>query len=344
MRDALGERSEPRATGLTSSAGSMLRFVDGVWCGAVLATVGDRPGLLSFLFHAVSADRRTDAIDSVVDPTQTLTTDSVARFVRYFRRHGYRFVSPAQIRAGLDPDGRYVLMTFDDGYYNNYRMLPILRGEDVPAVFFISTNHVIHGKAFWWDVVYRERIKQGVSPVIIEREQRSLKSRTHQNIEKYLIQEFGVAALDPIGDEDRPMSSDELRTFARSPGVHIGNHTMDHAILTNYSNSEVRRQIEGAQDALEAVLGIQVTAISYPNGNYSSTILRIARECGVHIGITVDPRRSVAPFDDSERLRLGRFCFTRGYDRPQSFRAFRSGWSFRTLAKQAEATIRRSRE
>ena len=41
------------------------------------------------------------------------------------------------------------MLTFDDGYYNNHLALPVLEEFDVPALFFISTNHVKQQKCFW---------------------------------------------------------------------------------------------------------------------------------------------------------------------------------------------------
>ncbi|MEJ7665168.1 MAG: polysaccharide deacetylase family protein [Hymenobacter sp.] len=64
-------------------------------------------------------------------------------------------MSPADVLRGLDPAGKYALITFDDGYFNNHLALPVLRRYGVPATFFISSHHVLSGQAFWWDVVYR---------------------------------------------------------------------------------------------------------------------------------------------------------------------------------------------
>jgi peptidoglycan/xylan/chitin deacetylase (PgdA/CDA1 family) len=125
--------------------------------------------------------------------------------------------------------------------------------------------------------------------------------------------------------------------------VHIGNHTADHAILTNYSDHQVRAQIEAAQEGLETILGSRPSMISYPNGNYSASIVRIARESGLALGVTVDGRKSPARPDTAERLRLGRFCFTRGHDDEDTYRGFRSTTSPKRLAKQALSMVRPSR-
>ncbi len=325
---------------LRSLARGAAHAVDAGWCSALLALRGDPPGLVSFLFHAVAGDEGYHEIDPVVDPTQSLTVEALRDFVRHFKHHGYTFVGPEEILAGLDPAGRYVLMTFDDGYFNNLRVRALLEEEKVPATFFISTRYIETGKAFWWDVVHRERSLMGVDSHQILQEQVTLKRRTHAEIEDYLVDAFGAAALDPVGDEDRPMTVSELRSFAESPWVRIGNHTMDHAILTNYEAGGVREQILGAQDMLASTTGELPVMISYPNGNYSDEVVRVTKECGLQLGVTVDGHRSGpdASSDDAERYRLGRFCFTRGSAGVPTYLGFRAGWSPRTALRRIRQT------
>src|SRR5437879_8307877 len=82
-------------------------------------------------------------------------------FIKHFQGQGYRFVSPRQILEGLQRGGKHVLLTFDDGYFNNLRALRVMEEFNAPAVFFVSSDHVGEGKAFWWDVAYREGRKRG---------------------------------------------------------------------------------------------------------------------------------------------------------------------------------------
>ena len=145
-----------------------------------------------------------------------------------------------RLQRASDLGEKYVLITFDDGYYNNTRALPILEERGVPAVFFISVNHVIQQKPYWWDVLHREVRKASWSNRDMIVAKGRLKRLTHAEIDASLADTFGLSPAHPIGDTDRPLTIHELRELAGHSLVHIGNHTADHAILTNYSLSQAR--------------------------------------------------------------------------------------------------------
>src|SRR5208282_2140101 len=48
--------------------------------------------------------------------------------------------------------GRHVMLTFDDGYRDNYEIaFPLLRSYGVHAVFFLATGYLDAPRAPWWD-------------------------------------------------------------------------------------------------------------------------------------------------------------------------------------------------
>lgn len=287
---------------------NIIRGADAALAAAYLAVFTERDALLPFLFHSLFESRDQMRLD-VIDPLDRTTVATFRQLVKYYLDHGYRFVGPEDVLAGLPAGGRCAMLTFDDGYFNNQLALPVLEEFDVPALFFISTEHVRRGKCFWWDVLHRERAARGTPPAEVDRERRALKRLRTCEIEQHLVDQFGAEALRPRGNLDRPFTPAELRQFARHPCVRLGNHTADHAILTNYTGAEVRDQVGRAQAWLAAEAGVAPVAIAYPNGGSNDVVVRACAGLGLKLGFTVRPRKSPLPLDARADglLRLGRF-------------------------------------
>ncbi len=306
----------------------------------------ERPAVLVFFFHGVFRDEAEMNCNLV--GSEGLTVQRFRQFVDYGLEHGYTFVSADALVNGLDPRGRYILTTFDDGYANNQLILPILREYRIPATFFISTGHVKDNCSFWWDILLRERTRHGVPGPEIVRETESLKPKPFEAIEKYVRDQFGERAFQPVGDIDRPLTLSELREMSRDPYVCLGNHTHNHAILTTLSEDQIRSQISQAQNVLRDATGKVPTAIAYPNGRYSDAIVDIAMQVGLQVGFTVVPAKNYLPIHlpSSRAMRLSRFHLARGQSLQEQLTLFRSDISFyarlRTRLNAFRQSARRS--
>jgi peptidoglycan/xylan/chitin deacetylase (PgdA/CDA1 family) len=267
---------------------SAINIADQIFCPVFLKFFKEKNSLIVFLFHTLFRNEEEISLN-IIDPMQRITIQHFSHFVEYYLNHDYIFISPNDILNGLNTDKKYALITFDDGYFNNQRALPILKEYGIPALFFISTNYVKYNKCFWWDVLYRERIKQGRSVEEICWEQQQLKeSMTSEEIGKYIKGRFGEKTFEPIGDIDRPFTLPELKKFSKEKYVFLGNHTSDHAALTNYSSNGIKSQILDAQNTLYDITGTKPIAISYPYGkiSVSNEVIRISKEIGLRLIFT----------------------------------------------------------
>ncbi|MGE3818436.1 MAG: polysaccharide deacetylase family protein [Isosphaeraceae bacterium] len=286
----------------------LVRTADGFVARAYLRVVNEKPALLAFLFHSLFHDEE-EITRNHVDPLDRTTVARFREVVAYYASHGYQFVGPDRIAQGLESGGRYVALTFDDGYFNNTRALPVLEEFQVPATFMISTDHVRRNRCFWWDALHREMVARGATIEDVARESLRLKAKRDDQIEAELKARYGPGVSTPRSDVDRPFTPAELREFARHPLVHVGNHTVSHAILTNYPENEARRQIAKAQASLIEFTGVQPIAIAYPNGAFTPRIEELCRELGLKVGFTIRPEKNRTPLDsdDPRLLHLGRF-------------------------------------
>jgi peptidoglycan/xylan/chitin deacetylase (PgdA/CDA1 family) len=286
----------------------IVRVTDSAVAGVYLSLFRERNAVLTFLFHSLFRNEREIELNHV-DPLQRTTVQQFRTLIEYYLDHDYRFIGIDELLAGVDPGGRYAMLTFDDGYYNNTLALPVLEQYGVRALFFISTDHVLQNKCFWWDVLHRQRARQGVPRRQAYREAVAMKYLRTEDIERQLARAYGDAAFTPLGDVDRPFTPGELREFAAHPLVHLGNHTAGHAILTNYSPHEAREQIARGQEALKDMTGKTAAAIAYPNGRFNDEVVRACRDVGLRAGFTVRPQKCPIGLSDGadDWFRLGRF-------------------------------------
>jgi peptidoglycan/xylan/chitin deacetylase (PgdA/CDA1 family) len=292
-----------------------------------LSVFRERNALLPFLFHSLFRDEN-EVKQNAVDPLERTMVEQFRQLVEYYVEHGYRFVGPEDLLAGLDPGKKYAMLTFDDGYYNNVLALPVLEQFKVPALFFISTNHVRENKCFWWDVYYRESLARGVKEREAYYGALAMKGKKTEEIESELAERFGADVLRPRGDIDRPFTPAELKEFARHPWVRLGNHTANHAILTNYSDEEIYAQVKQAQDDLEAMTGVRAAAIAYPNGGHDQRVVNICEKAGLTMGFTVRPAKTKLPLAQrpGALMRLGRFVPHAEAPMTSQCRTYRSDW------------------
>jgi peptidoglycan/xylan/chitin deacetylase (PgdA/CDA1 family) len=296
-----------------AAALASLDSLDRWWGRAFAPATARTPHMVVALFHVVHRQRE-DARARALAPTQEVTLDDLRRFLEAMLRAGYTAASAQRLRESPSREAKHLLLTFDDGYYNNCWVLPVLEEFHAPAMFFISTSHVLLRKSFWWDAVARCLWRQGRSRTEIDATLRHLKTLPARAIEKRLQQNLGADALAPVGDADRPFDEAELRDFARARWVTLGNHTARHTILTRCSPAEAQEAMRQGKDQLEAMTGCRTDAIAYPNGDFSAAVLEGARATGHELGFTCVAKANRLPLDAGAKLTLGRHLIWGGAD------------------------------
>lgn len=105
------------------------------------------------MYHRVDVDHPADPVGRDL----TVTPQQFEQQLRIMRLHGLRAVSMAEmerrLRAGERVD-RIVVLTFDDGYADQYRYaVPLLRKYDGSATFYIVTGQVGRPRHLTWQQI-----------------------------------------------------------------------------------------------------------------------------------------------------------------------------------------------
>jgi peptidoglycan/xylan/chitin deacetylase (PgdA/CDA1 family) len=284
-----------------------VRLFDRFAAAMQLATGIERPGVIALLFHHVF-ENEDEIAQNVVLPQERITLRQYRQIIEYFLGAGYRFVTPDDLEVGRSQDEKLAILTLDDGYANNLRILPLLREFDVPATIFVATHYIVNQRAFWWDVLYRNRTRQGATPDMIRAEEQPLMVARRDEVEAYLTREFGSDALAPVGDLDRPLTAEELRAVGEERLICIGNHTATHPRLSALNEEGMVTEFENSQAALVRLTGSTPCSMSYPYGDYSREVMNVAARLGFRVGVSCVPVKVPVPqsFGSPKALQIGR--------------------------------------
>ncbi len=207
--------------------------------------------------------------------------------------------------------GKSVVITFDDGYEDNYtQALPILSDLKVPATFFISSG-ILHKKNynFWWDELeslilnttctnnmytFKEfgfdlqyptndfiQIKKFYNEI-----HRIILNSNSIKIQEALMDSIRIwANKDSIKDLDNSaMNIEQLRQMSKSRYVTIGAHTVNHLSLGSLSLNEQREEITNSIKDLNRFTGLDISTFSYPFGtrsDYTNETIDIIKSCNI---------------------------------------------------------------
>lgn len=250
--------------------------------------IGRWRGLVVLNYHRIGHAAGTPYDHGVWSATE----EAFSEQMRFLRRH-MDLIDPADLAHLRDRmRGRYVMVTFDDGYRDNYEAaLPILRHEGVRATFFVATGFIDRPSLPWWDeIAWMVRTSRQArldlrpwldSPVEMDEPDRTRAERDLLRVYKVLPGERLEAYLEAVGAATGSgrashshaghiwMTWSMLREM-RDAGMTIGGHTVSHPVLANMSAAQQRDEILLCRERLEGELGKPMDCFSYPVGNPTS--------------------------------------------------------------------------
>ena len=198
------------------------------------------------------------------------------------------------------PRGRYVLITFDDGYLDNYEWaFPLLRAYNSPATFFLTTGFLDERKMAWWDEIswmVRSSSQSTLNLAPWSEQEFSLEPTEQSQTIKSLLQiykglsgeqteDFMNALADATGSgrcpaeiADRVWMDWEMIREMSEAGMDIGGHTVNHPILSNHPEETQRFEVQHCKHRIETELNQSISAFSYPVGARNS-FDQLTRKC-----------------------------------------------------------------
>jgi len=294
-------------------------------CGLnrLLSHLPKRSLLLVLNYHRIG-----DPTDTPFDPgVFSATGEEFDQHIRLLKRHT-RCVTLDDVIALVEHRAvarePWSLVTFDDGYRDNYEhAFPILRSQGVQGVFFLPTSFINSSRLPWWDAIAYmvkncRKAKLALSypyPMEFSCENDSLRDVIRQILSIYstpgvdgdlymkgLKQACGITPPDKDGERCF-LTWAEVAQMAAA-GMALGAHSHRHEIMSKLTPEEQYREALQCKHSIEQHAGREVQAFAYPVGirtSFSADTVLALKRAGYRAAFSfyggVNMRSEMNPFD-----------------------------------------------
>lgn len=258
--------------------------------------------LMILTYHRIGNAADTPFDSNVFSATAEELDAQIAYFKRRF--HMATLDGALATKDGNGSRGVSALITFDDGYLDNYAVaFPILRSHGVQGVFFLPTAFIGTGRLPWWDsiayIIKRSRNRQiclhypqeevfdldadGVARVSMK-VLRVFKQPTVTDTERFITGlEEACGTGRPQGNSTRCfLNWEEAREMHRN-GMAFGSHTHNHEVLSKLPAATQQEEAKQSREILERELGGTIDVMAYPVGrpqSFSSDTVEALKQTG----------------------------------------------------------------
>ena len=202
-------------------------------------------------------------------------------------------------------------ITFDDGFYNNFKFaVPILKKKKLNATFYITTNFIDKNAMSWIDIIEHMVEKKNSKvkfdlyghklgfdknveskKIFLSNIRKIAKSNKNINFDKLvnLVKKkikFKKEIKSSNSILDKKMTWKQVNLIKSESLFLIGGHTKSHPILSFLDNRTCLHEIEESIKIIKAKTGINLEHYSYPEGlkhTYGNREIRILKKNKIKI-------------------------------------------------------------
>jgi peptidoglycan/xylan/chitin deacetylase (PgdA/CDA1 family) len=222
-----------------------------------------------------------------VSPSSGTGTTSPKNFesqLAWLKRFGYRTLTSMEFAAHLDgkpAPRRSVLITFDDGYLDNWvYAYPLLKKYGFNAVLFVVTSWVGDGPA-------RPHMGQGALPM----------TPSHRVCGELIEQGR---------KDDVILRWSEIRAMQEAGVIEFHSHTHTHTRWDKHGPdgklANIERELRLSRQALSDNLGVASEHFCWPQGYFEPEYLSVARDAGYRYLYTTRPYGQNRPGSDPNHI------------------------------------------
>ena len=271
------------------------------------------------MYHRVLSEH--ERLDSFSHDGIIVSTRSFEQQIRFLKRN-FHVLNAETFRQQFvhkkAPNKYQCLLTFDDGWSDNYRnAYPILKSNHAAAVIFLPLDYIDQNNNFW-----QEKLGYLVHQLIIHKQasadyantdpkfaellhlpQQELKPaiKMYVNSKKSLspqalmsLIEDLISLLNKHNVVLKNNQTDTYLTWAQISEMAMHNisfqsHAVSHHVLTRLTPDVLKSELIDSKTTIADKLQNDVFSIAYPNGNVDEQVAQEANNTGYQLGFTTQP-------------------------------------------------------
>lgn len=212
------------------------------------------------------------------------------------------------LKNGLEIPPRAIVITFDDGYKDNYiNAFPVLKKYNIPATIFLCVNPINNGTYLWPDQIinvlkhfsanYLDLRKYGLDAYTVKtlEEKKQVLYKICDYLKKTSLKESQtltnyLASTLNEGSKNNLMLDWEEINEMKKYNISFGSHTLTHPILTEIPIEEAMKEIRESKKIIEDRLRETIDFFAYPYGSkkeFNDQIIKLLKDTGYSCACTL---------------------------------------------------------
>lgn len=255
------------------------------------------------------------------------------RIINHIRNCGIEIVNidEALNRLKKKSGKKFCVITFDDGYSDNYTVgLPLFKKLDVPVCIYVNISLISGEMMLWWDRLEELIMKQPEISIQLNDERIACAITNLKDKQRvwWIIRDKIVGLENEISTEqllqslqwteescksltlNSALTEIQLKTLASEPLITIGAHSIRHVSLSRLTDEAAFTEINESKLILASIIGKPVNHFAYPYGAFNDCGLRefdLVKKAGYASGVTFMPS-NLFNTSYNKRFSLGRYA------------------------------------